>query len=78
MHIGKYEPFHGPVLSRIIKESDGLNVIIKPAYNKNSYFYEIKAISDILLNHRSFKKIAKSSFNKIENNIKLLSRWYSY
>lgn len=38
MHIGKYEPHHGPVLSRIIKESDGLNVIIKPAYNKNSYF----------------------------------------
>tara|TARA_B100001059_G_C17818735_1_gene576892 strand:- start:806 stop:1834 length:1029 start_codon:yes stop_codon:yes gene_type:complete len=51
---------------------------IKNINNENSYFYEIKTISDILLNHSSFKKIAKNSFNKIENNIKLLSRWYSY
>ena len=51
---------------------------IKNIDNENSYFYEIKTISDILLNQSNFKKIAKNSFNKIENNIKLLSRWYSY
>lgn len=37
-NVGKFEPYHGPALSRIIKESEGLNLIIKPAYNKNSYF----------------------------------------
>ena len=51
---------------------------IKNIDNENSYFYEIKTISDILLNQSNFKKIANNSFNKIENNIKLLSRWYSY
>ena len=38
MSINKFEPYHGPVLHRIIKDADAHNIIIKPAYNKNSYF----------------------------------------
>ena len=41
MEIYKYEPHHGAVLSRLIKECHDLNLVIKPAYNKNSYFLTI-------------------------------------
>ena len=51
---------------------------IRNINNKNSYFYEIKEITNTILNHTSLKKKANNSFNKIENNIKLLSKWYTY
>ena len=41
MAINKFEKPHGPVLSRIIKECDDLDIVIKPAFNKNSYFITI-------------------------------------
>jgi hypothetical protein len=46
MSINKFEPYHGPVLSRIIKEAGNLNLILKPAYNKNSYFLTTPEFSD--------------------------------
>lgn len=41
MAINKFEKPHGPVLSRIIKECDDFDIVIKPAFNKNSYFITI-------------------------------------
>jgi len=59
------------------QNEDGFQKIRNTNY-KNSYFYEIKEITNTILNHTSLKKKANNSFNKIENNIKLLSKWYTY
>lgn len=59
------------------QNEDGFQKIRNTNY-KNSYFYEIKEITNAILNHTSLKKKANNSFNKIENNIKLLSKWYTY
>ncbi len=60
-----------------LQNKDGFQKI-KNTDNENSYFYEIKKISDMIINDLSFKKIFNKKFIKIENNIKLLSKWYSY
>jgi predicted dehydrogenase len=48
------------------------------SYMENSYFYEIKNISRLLLNKNINKDIFKKIFLKIENNNSLLSKWYKY
>ena len=52
--------------------------IIKNDDEKNSYYYLIKEISDLLIlnNHKTNR--FRENFQKIEKNINLLSRWYSF
>jgi hypothetical protein len=44
--INKFEPYHGPVLSRIIKACGDLNIVIRPAFDINSYFLSTSKYSD--------------------------------
>ena len=44
------------------------------ADNKNSYFYEIKEISNAIIENLN----NNNKFYKIESNINLLSKWFSY
>ena len=44
---------------------------------KKSYYYEIKEISELLIKNSS-KRIFYKNFNKIEKNMKLLSKWSEY
>lgn len=46
--------------------------------NKNSYYYEVKELSNNLIEKLSENNNYVSKFNKIKNNINLLSKWYSY
>ncbi len=52
--------------------------IIKNDDEKNSYYYLIKEISDLLILNNHKKNRFRENFQKIEKNINLLSRWYSF
>jgi hypothetical protein len=48
------------------------------SYLENSYFYEVKNTSELLLNKNTDFNILQKLFLKIEKNNNLLSKWYKY
>lgn len=63
----------------IIKIKNGENKkTIKNNDEKNSYYYLIKEISELLTLNNYKKNKFKKNFNKIEKNIHLLSEWYNF
>jgi len=53
-------------------------IVLSNTYLENSYFYEVKNISELLLNKNFNNNMVQKLFLKIENNNNLLSKWYSY
>ncbi len=61
--------------TKIISIKNGIFKTINNNFNNSSYFYEIKKISQILIENSNNKKIKLDYFSKVEKNISLLDDW---
>ncbi len=63
----------------MVKFKSGENIrLIKNSYSKTSYHYEIKKISNLIINKNYNKKMINKNIFKIKNNNSLISKWFEY
>ena len=70
--------FHLDKRSFIIKNFNGIKQIIKCKNKNNSYYYQIKYLSNLVNNKKKIINNYSENILKKEFNIKLLSKWLNY
>ena len=70
--------FHLDQRSFIMKNFNGFKKIIKCKNKNNSYYYQIKYLSNLLNNKKKIINNYSENIIKKEFNMKLLSKWLNY